>query len=654
MARTCGWTGQLLRINLSNGEVYAQSTEPYAGRFIGGRGIVAKLYWDEVSGSTDALHPDSPLIFMTGPLAGSGAIACSRWIAAGKSPLQYPDQFGLANVGGSFGIRLKAAGFDGIIITGKAAGPAYLHIHDGRVEVRDAKGLWGCATDDTLARLAAAHGGSAGAVCIGPAGERQVRLAGIMSDIGSCGGSGFGAVMGSKNLKAVVADGGAQVAVARPDDLREVNSRIRSLITGKNLMDPNVEGIDLVRRASCPGCPAGCPRGLYKHVSGREEFRKNCQSVYLYYLWDMKHHGGASTADPFLATSLCDRLGLCTQEVGNLLYLLDMCANNGALDDAGAGIALSQIGSLAFFERLVDLMLTGKGVGAALAQGAIRAAHAIGGDAVRLVTRRMTPSGFNADAYNPRYFIPHAVYYATEATSTMNQLHEIAFPVMKWTMWHATDGAMSPFGTEVLRAIARRFWRDERAADFSTYDGKAAVAAIIQNRQYAKETLVACDFLFPLTTADGAPDHVGDPDLESRLLAAVTGMDIDERAYYEAGERVFNLQRAIQTVEGRVGRAADRPNAFYFTEPMTEEPGFLGIFNPEFMLPGPGGELITRRGAVLDRDAFEAMMDEYYVIRGWHAASGLQTATGLERLGLADLLARLRQAGGIAAEAVSP
>ena len=325
------------------------------------------------------------------------------------------------------------------------------------------------------------------------------------------------------------------------------------------------------------------------------------------------------------------------------------CAPKTAcIDDAAAGIALSQIGSLPFFEQLVDMMLTGKGVGAALAQGTIRAAHAIGGGAVELLPKRMTPSGFNADAYNPRYFIPHAVYYATEATSTMNQLHELAFPIMKWTMWYATDGAMSPFGTDVLRAIARRFWKDERAIDFSTYDGKAAVAAMIQNRQYAKETLIACDFLFPLTTADGAEDHVGDPDLESRLLSAVTGMNIGEDEYYKIGERVFNLQRAIQTVEGRVGRKDDRPNEFYFTEPMMEEPGFLGIFNPDFMLPGPGGELITRKGAVLERDKFEAMMDEYYAIRGWDVGSGLQKSALLEGLGLADCIARLRAKGALA------
>ena len=645
MAHMYGWTGTLLRINLTNNEVSTQSIEPYIERFIGGRGIVTKLYWDEVSEDTDSLHPDSPLMFMTGPLAGSGAIACSRWIVAGKSPLHYPEQFGLGNAGGSFGIKLKAAGFDGIIVTGKAAYPVYLYIYDNKVEVRDAKGLWGLATDDAMQRLAAAHGEAAGVACIGPAGERLVRVAGIMSDIGSCCGSGFGAVMGSKNLKAVVADGVQKVVIARPDDLRAVNSRIRALMQGKNLMDPNVEGLDLVRRASCPGCPAGCPRGLYKHVSGREEFRKNCQSVYLYYLWDMKHHNGESTADPFIATSLCDKLGLCTQETGNLLYLLDMCAKNGVLDDASAGIALAQIGSLQFFEQLVEMMLDGKGIGSLLAQGTIRAAHAIGNGAEELVLRRMTPTGFNADAYNPRYFIPHAVYYATEATSTMNQLHEMAFPIMKWTMWYATDGSMSPFGTDQMRTIAKRFWKDERAVDFSTYDGKAAVAAIIQNREYAKEALIACDFLFPLTTADGAENFVGEPDLESRLLSAVTGMNISEDNYYTIGERIFNLQRAIQGLEGRVGREDDRVNEFYCTEPMTEEPGFLGIFNPDFMLPGPGGELITRKGAVLERDRFEIMMDEYYAIRGWDPGSGLQTSALLERLGLADCCERLRERG---------
>ena len=640
--------GNIVRINLSSGEIQTQPTAELAERFIGGRGFISKIYWDEVDAKTDALHPDSPLLFMTGPLAGTGAIAGSRWFIAGKSPLLYPEQFGLGSVGGSFGVKLKAAGYDGIIITGKAAKPVYLHIHNGTVELKDAAGLWGLETFETLGRLNKTHGESATAVCIGPAGEKLVRLAIAMTDHCACGGSGFGAVMGSKNLKAVVADGSQKAPVARPDDLKAVNSQIRSLMEGKNLMDPNVEGLELIKRTPCPGCPSGCPRGLYKHVSGREEVRKNCQSVYMYYLWDMKYHGGQSTADPFLATSLANRYGLCTQEIGNLLYFLEACAKQGMVSNDSAGIALEQMGSLAFIEQLTDMIISRKGIGAALAEGTMRAGHAVGHGAEKLLVKRMTRSGFNAEAYNPRYFITNAVFYATEATSTMNQLHEVCFPIMKWVMWYATDGAMSPFSTEVMRNIAQKFWLSEKAVDFSTYEGKADVAYTIQNREYAKENLVVCDFFYPLTTADGAVDRVGDPTLESRLLSAVTGIEYNEASYYKTGERIFNLQRAIQSIEGRAGRKDDTVNEFYFTDKMEEEAGFLGLFNPEFMLPGPQGELISRKGAVLERDKFEKMMDEYYLRRGWDVKSGLQKKDTLTALGLSDVVSRLTAKGLLA------
>ena len=645
MAHTCGWMGKILRIILSSREIQTHGTAELAELFIGGRGFLSKLYWDEVDTKKDALHPDSPLMFLTGPLTGTGAIAGNRWFIGGKSPLLYPDQFGLGNAGGSFGLKLKLAGYDGLIVTGKAAKPVYLYLNDGKAELKDATGLWGLETFKTLNRLESIHGGNSAAVCIGPAGEQLVRLAVAMSDHTACGGSGFGAVMGAKNLKAVVANGSQKVFIARPDELKEVNSYIRSLMEGKILMDPNVEGLELVKRTPCPGCPSGCPRGLYKHVSGQEEVRKNCQSVYMYYLWDIKYHGGESTADPFLATSLANKSGLCTQELGNLLYFLDACAKQGIVTDEGAGIKLSEMGSLAFMQQLTDMIISRKGIGEALAEGTMRAGHMLGSSAEKLLAKRMTKSGFNAEAYNPRYFITNAVFYATESTSTMNQLHEVCFPIMKWVMWFATDGAMSPFSTEVMRKIARKFWLSEKAVDFSTYEGKAEVAYVIQNREYAKENLVVCDFFYPLTTSDGSPDNVGDPALESRLLSAVTGIAFDEAAYYKTGERVFNLQRAIQGKEGRVGRKDDTINEFYFTDKMEEEAGFLGVFNPEFMLPGPDGQLITRKGAVVERDKFNTMMDEYYAIRGWDVKTGLQTTKKLEELGLSEIISEMEKRG---------
>ena len=260
MNSTYGWKGSLVRINLTSGENQRNSTAELTERFIGGRGVVSKIYWDEVEPKTDALHPENPLIIMTGPLAGTPAISGNRWFMAGKSPLLYPDQFGLGSIGGSMAVKIKAAGLDGLVVTGRAQKPSYLYINNGTVEIKDAAGLWGCEIPDTLKRLGDEHGKNAQSVCIGPAGENKVRFAIAMSDNGSCGGSGFGAVMGSKNLKAIVVEGSEKVAVARPDELKKVNSQIRSLIEGRVLMDPNLDGIELIKRSPCQGCPSGCAR----------------------------------------------------------------------------------------------------------------------------------------------------------------------------------------------------------------------------------------------------------------------------------------------------------------------------------------------------------------------------------------------------------
>jgi len=645
-----GWKGSLLTVNLTSGEKQLISTDKLTERFIGGRGVLSKIYWDEVDSKPDALHPENPLILMTGPLAGTPAVSGNRWFMAGKSPLLYPDQFGLGSIGGSMAVKIKAAGLDGIVVTGRAKKPSYLFIKNGTVEVKDAGALWGCEIPDTLRRLRAEHGNHAKAVCIGPAGENKVRLAIAMSDNGSCGGSGFGAVMGSKNLKAIVVEGSEKVAVARPDELKKVNNQVRNLIEGRVLMDPNLEGIELIKRSPCQGCPSGCARGLYKHVSGREEIRKNCGSAYMYYLWDRMQNQDESTPVAFLATSLIDRFGLCAQEMNNLLHWLHECGATGVITDDKAGITLSQLGTQDFIEQLIDMIVYRKGFGDLLAEGPGRAARTLGKAAEEVYNLRATKSGFNAGAYNPRFFITNAVFYATESTSTMNQLHEVSFPIMKWTMWYATDGGMSPFSTEVMQNIARKFWKTEKAVDFSTYEGKAEVAFIIQNRQYAKENLVVCDFMYPITTAEGAEDHVGDPTIESRLLSSVTGIDFTEEAYYQTGERVFNLQRAIQGREGRVGRKDDCINEFNFTETFEEEPGFFAVFNPEYMLPGPGGELVSRKGKVVEREQFEKMMDDYYALRGWDVATGLQMKKRLEELSLSDILPEMETLGLVSEE----
>ena len=643
MEKSYGWTGTLLRINLTSGEKQLFPSRDLAEKFVGGRGFTAKIYWDEISSTIDPLSPENPLVIMTGPLAGTPAIAGSRWFISGKSPLLYPDQYGLSSLGDTLGAELKSAGLDGIIITGKAPTPSYLTINNEKVEIKDATGLWGLETFETLKRIRKAHGDKVKTLCIGPAGERKVRFAIGMSENGACGGSGFGAVMGAKNLKAIAVMGTGTAGVARPDDLNKINQQIHSLIKGKVLMDPPLEGIELVKRSPCLSCPGGCPRGIYKHTSGIKEVRKNCQSSYVYYTWDKAYHGGEASETPFLVTSLCNRYGICTQEMGNMLHWLGKCIEHDIFTDEETEILLSKLGSWEFIDTLIQKIVSRQGFGDVLAEGTIRAAQSAGKGSEKLLDGTVTRSGFNSNTNNPRFFITNAVFYATESTSAMNQFHEICFPFMHWAMWLATDGAMSPFSTEVMQKIAKRFWKSEKAIDFSTYEGKAEVACIIQNREYAKGNLAVCDFFYPLITADGADDHIGDPTLESRILSAVTGINIDEEGYYLTGERVFNLQRAIQGRDGRIGRKDDTLDEFNFNEKLETEEGFFGIFNPDFMLPGPKGELISRKGAVIERDKFEKMMDEYYTIRGWNAQTGLQKKEKLEELSLSEIIPELKK-----------
>jgi aldehyde:ferredoxin oxidoreductase len=639
MNRSYGWTGKIGHIDLSQGTVEMLSTLEYAASFIGGRGVGAKLYWDMVGENPDAFAPENPLIIMTGPLACTTAPACSRIVMLGISPLLFPDQFGIASMGGIAAFKLKAAGFDGIVIRGKAKSPVLLYLHGGSIELRDASDLWGLDIPDTQNKLSAGYAKGAATMCIGPAAEKLIRMSLVAGDNGSFAGHGLGAVWGAKLLKALVIEGNEKPAVARPDELANLNRYIRAMIKGRNLMDPVLPDIELVRRTPCHGCPGGCSRGLFRHGSGVQDYRKNCGSSYFYYDWDKRYHHDEPSGSSFLATTLCNRLGLDTQELTKILPWIHSCAGEGIITERSSGLRLGELGSPGFFKDFAHRLMERRGLFDLLAEGTMRAAHGLGPGAEQLLEGVIEGAGFSADVYSSRYFIINSLFHATD-TNPMNQLHEICFPAFEWVLWFATDGGMSALSTEAFRLLAKRFWLHEDAADFSKYEGKGFVAAHIQNRQYAKETLVGCDFFYPMLIAEGSDDHIGDPSIESRLLAAVTGIDMTEQKLNRIGERVFNLQRLIQAREGKRGREGDMLPEFNFTEPLEIDTMVrFGMFNPEFLLPGPGGELITRKGAVLERDKFAAMLDEYYYARQWDIATGMPASAKLQALGLEKPLA---------------
>jgi len=320
---------------------------------------------------------------------------------------------------------------------------------------------------------------------------------------------------------------------------------------------------------------------------------------------------------------------------------LSRCHKAHILSEDETGLPLSKMGSLEFIQTLLRKIAFREGFGDVLAEGTLKAANIVGKSADRYITDYMIKTGEDSP-YGPRMHITTGLLYATEPRMPIQQLHEVGLPVLLWALRAGgnSDALLKNnyMTSEVIRAISKKFWGDEIAADFSTFEGKALSAAKIQDRQYAKESLILCDFSWPITHSPITDDHVGDPALESQVCSAVTGMNMDETDLDKIGQRVFNLQRAVLAREDRKGRASDTIEEFNFTIPLKAEFG-----NPDCIVPGRNGEVFSRKGMVLDRQKFEKMKDEYYAIRGWDVSTGLQTKTKLEALGLGDIAKALQQ-----------
>ncbi len=634
MTAAHGYAGTILRVDLSSGEVSRTPTADYTDRFVGGRGIAARIYWEEVPPEVKAFEPENRLIFATGPLGGLKGVSGTRWQVCGKSALTTPEYFNYANLGGTWGAQLKLAGYDALVIHGRADRPVYVLIEDDRVEIKDASALCGRTTIAAREMLKRELGGSVSVVAIGPAGENLVTFASLLADKDASGSSGLGAVMGSKNLKAVAVRGSGRIGLANPERYRELADYARQL--RKDLGMGTTPGTDQrmkLKKDYCYGCPGGfCFRGTYRASNGKEG-KFMCGSATFYILRARKYYGEWNEV-PFLASRLCNEYGVDTHQMDTMMQWLSKCHQAGILTDEGTGIPLSKQGSLEFIETLVKKIALREGFGDVLAQGTIRAASALGKGAEDLLTDYITDSGHFALIESPRMYITTGLLYAMEPRQPMSQLNELG-SLNLWLMWvYKQDGAF--VSNDVFRAIGKRLFGSEAAVDFTTYEGKALAAKMIQDRECAKESLILCSYLFPVMFSRQTKDHVGDPSLESKLLSAVTGREMDEEGLNRMGERVFNLQRAILAREGHRGRESDRISKFNFTKPLK-----FDLHNPELLSPGEGDTVVGKRGAVLDREKFEALKSEYYRLRGWDVAPGLQTRPKLDELGLSDVAAEL-------------
>lgn len=599
-----GYVGKILRLDLSSGKTSSEElNEKWARMFIGGKGLGAKYLYGNVKPGADPLSPDNVLIFMTGPLTGTTAPCAPKYALFTKSPLTgaFLDSY----MGGYLGAELKFAGFDGVIIKGKAAKPVYLWISDGKAEIRDAKDLWGLDIHETEKRIKEKlNDKEVKVAAIGPAGENLARIACVTVDLyRHAGRGGGGAVMGSKNLKAVAVRGHQGISVPNIEEFIELCKDItkNEVLTEDNLWAKTegtpgflqmVQGggilptrnfqigafehaneIDsdalkkkiFVRRRACYGCPLGCgnvtqvkqgpfagtivegPEYETLALSGSNCCISDLEAIARYNL-------------------LCDKLGLDTISTGDTIAFAMECYEKGMITKKDTNGLELTFGNVEAYIQMPNLIAYRKAIGDILAEGTRRAAKKIGKGSVRFT---VNVKGLDYPGYDPRGSIGMALAYAT---SDRGACHLRAWPASREVF-----GDVDPFTTE----------------------GKAQMVIDDQNLNSVKWSLVICDFY-----------DIGFETMV-RLCSAATGWKLSAEDMKVIGERIWNLTRLFNVREGLTRKDDALP---------------YRIAND----PLKGGKA---EGHIVKLEDFNKMLDEYYKKRGWDK-EGRPTKEKLKELSL--------------------
>ncbi len=604
-----GWMGNILRINLTTGKTGLEDLDPEAARmFIGGHGLGAKILMDEVDPKIDPLSAENKLIFSTGPLTGTAAPASSRYMVIAKSPLT--GLLGFANSGGFFGPAIKTAGYDHIIIEGKADKPVYIWIDDDTVEIRDADHIWGKdthETEDIIRGEVEGTGKRARVACIGPAGEKLVKIAAIMNDKHRAAARcGLGAVMGSKNLKGMAVRGSKKPSIADPDRFKKINKSSREkikanpvtneiwpamgtasgvmmfkelgVIPSKNFQDSYNKDYGpisgevlsekfLKKPKACFSCPLRCGRGTEVTEPGFEGEGEGPEYETVGMFGPNLEIN--SLAAVTKANYICNELGIDTISFGGTLGCAFELYEKGYLTKEDTGIELT-FGDGHLLVKLAEMTGKREGFGDMLAEGGYRIAEKYGHPELFMGVHKM-----EIPSYDPRAVKGMGITYMT---SSIGPSHGRGYTV-----------ALEVYGSpEMLDPVAEK--------------GKAAVAIEKQNQSCAWDATGLCIFV-----------SMGIEDNDAlALLSAATGETFDELGFIKAGERIFNLQRLFNLKAG-----------------IKKEDEIL----PERLLkePLPDG---MNAGSTL---SLEEELKAYYKLRGWDG-DYVPTKEKLEELGLSDYI----------------
>ena len=609
-----GYTGKILRLDLTHSKVTVEDLkEEWAQQFIGGSGLGAKFLYEMTDERTDPLGPENPLIFMTGPFTGTSVPLSGRHAVVSRSPLT--GIFGESDVGGTWGANLKRAGFDGIIVTGKSVKPVYLWVHDGKWEIRDASHLWGKDTYEIDPILKGETHEKAVVSTIGEAGENLVSLATIMTDgkdgraAGRCG---MGAVMGSKNLKAIVVYGTGTVPVFDPEGIarlpKEYGAQInknaenfRKYGTAGSLSvfeamgtlplqnwkfvgrwEESAEKINgftisetlLTGRYFCDACVLGCGRrvkienGPYAGVEGAGPEYETLALLGSNCLID-------NLEALCYANELCNRFGLDTISTGGVIGFGMEAYEKGLIDREDTdGIELHWGSEKALIET-IKLIGQNKGFGKTLGKGVKKASEKLGKNSVEF---SMHTKGLELPAHDPRGYNAGAVGFAT---SSRGACHLAGFT-------HTFERVMKCPEIGIPEPLDR-----------FQVEGKGVLAAKTQNLMGMMDSLKLCKFiLFGGITLT----HI------VKWYRDVTGREMGIEDFMRAGERIFNLKRLYNVR--------------------------LGISRKDDTLPFRS--LTFRRigkGITPNLPPLGQMLSEYYEYRGW-SEDGIPTPEKLKELGL--------------------
>jgi aldehyde:ferredoxin oxidoreductase len=624
-----GWMGKILNIDLADSTISIFDSGPYVEKYLGGRGVGLALYWEMVKPETKAFDPDNCLIFTIGPVVATSAQGATMTSVVGKSPATVPDGFCYGNLTGFIGPEFKKAGYDGIVIRGRAEKPVYLLIEDEKVEIRDASDMWGLNGYRTGEILQATHGKKTKWLTIGLAGENLIKTALALATHDCTVSAGFGAVMGSKNLKAIAVKGTKKIPIAHPETLTSLNrytyrisKRIRLSIPPLIAGTKHADDLEVIGKGGCYLCGLECVAGILRYGKKLVGHRK-CESVEYYLPWVYgKEDEPIETL--FYAPVKANDYGYDSWEMNSICNWLYDCYQAGVLTEENTGLPLAEMGTSDFLDKLMHAIAHREGIGKLLSEGLYRGSQQAPAEARALLRRSVAPVGQNY-IFCPRAYPIMALFYPFEPRVHHVNYHDVVFVHGAWSHERREPGSTGVTNA-LVRRIAREMWDCEEAGDFTNYDGQAMAAKSIQNRTYLKESLGLCDWAYPISYSFNTPDHFGDPEIEAKLFTAVT--DIPAEILKEIGERIYNLQRLILLREGRKTPDADYPPEYLFTEPL-ESPVHTGM-----MVPGPGDSAFDTSGAVLDREKYLAMLKKFYRLRGWDEETGLPLQETLEKLGL--------------------